>query len=447
MTNLERLIFKELLKWKQSRHRKPLILKGVRQVGKTWLLKEFGRQQYENTAYFNFDEQQELAEFFETTKDVRRILDNLAVVNGAPILPGKTLIIFDEIQECNKALNTLKYFCENAPEYHVACAGSLLGIALSKPASFPVGKVDFLTIRPMAFTEFLMACGEDNLVSLLQSIRRIEPIPEIFFNPLCEKLKMYLITGGMPESVLSWAQEKDIGLVQTTLRNILDAYELDFSKHADLKDIPKLNLIWSSIPSQLARENKKFLYSAVKEGARAREYEDALTWLNNAGTAYKIYKSRKPGLPMSAYDDLTAFKLYAADVGILRRLSLLDPVAFREGARLFTEFKGALTENFVLQGLVNQYEAMPRYWTSGGQAEVDFLIQRGNEIFPVEVKADNNTASRSLALYAQEYSMDTKLRIRLSLRNLKQDDNLLNVPLFLIDHLDRLIGLALEQGF
>lgn len=444
---LERLIFKELLKWKQSRHRKPLILKGVRQVGKTWLLKEFGRQQYENTAYFNFDEQQELAEFFETTKDVRRILDNLAVVNGAPILPGKTLIIFDEIQECNKALNTLKYFCENAPEYHVACAGSLLGIALSKPASFPVGKVDFLTIRPMAFTEFLMACGEDNLVSLLQSIRRIEPIPEIFFNPLCEKLKMYLITGGMPESVLSWAQEKDIGLVQTTLRNILDAYELDFSKHADLKDIPKLNLIWSSIPSQLARENKKFLYSAVKEGARAREYEDALTWLNNAGMAYKIYKSRKPGLPMSAYDDLTAFKLYAADVGILRRLSLLDPVAFREGARLFTEFKGALTENFVLQGLVNQYEAMPRYWTSGGQAEVDFLIQRGNEIFPVEVKADNNIASRSLALYAQEYPVDTKLRIRLSLRNLKQDDNLLNVPLFLIDHLDRLIGLALEQGF
>jgi predicted AAA+ superfamily ATPase len=441
---LERLIINELLKWKRSKYRKPLILKGVRQVGKTWMLKEFGKRYYDNIAYFNFDEEERLAEFFETTKDVKRILQNLAMVNGLPILPEKTLIIFDEIQECNKALNTLKYFCENAPEYHVACAGSLLGITLSKPASFPVGKVDFMTVYPMTFTEFLIANGDEKLVEYLDSVNSIEPIHEIFFNQLHEKLKMYFVTGGMPEPVRSWTEERDTGLVQSSLRDVLNAYELDFSKHAEIKDIAKLGLIWGSIPSQLARENKKFLYSAVKDGARAREYEDALTWLCNAGMAYKIYRSTKPGLPLSAYDDLTAFKLYSVDVGLLRRLSLLDPIAFNEGVRLFTEFKGALTENFVLQGLVNKYEAIPRYWTSGGQAEVDYIIQRGNDIIPVEVKADENVISRSLTLYAQKYEKDTKLRLRFSLKNLKMDGNLINIPLFMIDYIDRIIDMGLR---
>lgn len=440
---MERLAINDLLQWKQSKRRKPLILKGVRQVGKTWILNEFGKRYYESIAYFNFDEQAELAEFFATTKDVKRILQNLAMVNGSPILPEKTLIVFDEIQECNNALNTLKYFCENAPEYHIACAGSLLGIALSKPASFPVGKVDFLTIRPMTFTEFLMANGDENLVAYMKSIDLIEPIPDIFFHPLQEKLKMYFITGGMPESVRAWVEERDAGLVQLSLRNILNAYELDFSKHAEIKDIAKLGLIWGSIPSQLARENKKFLYSAVKDGARAREYEDALTWLCSAGMAYKIFRSTKPGLPLSAYDDLTAFKLYAVDVGLLRRLALLDPIAFNEGSRLFTEFKGALTENFVLQGLANQYEATPRYWSSGGQAEVDYIIQRGNDIIPIEVKADENVISRSLTLYAQKYEKETKIRLRFSLKNLKKDGKVINIPLFLIDHMDRLIELGL----
>lgn len=440
---MERLAITDLLQWKQSKRRKPLILKGVRQVGKTWILNEFGKRYYESIAYFNFDEQAELAEFFATTKDVKRILQNLAMVNGSPILPEKTLIVFDEIQECNNALNTLKYFCENAPEYHIACAGSLLGIALSKPASFPVGKVDFLTIRPMTFTEFLMANGDENLVAYMKSIDLIEPIPDIFFHPLQEKLKMYFITGGMPESVRAWVEERDAGLVQLSLRNILNAYELDFSKHAEIKDIAKLGLIWGSIPSQLARENKKFLYSAVKDGARAREYEDALTWLCSAGMAYKIFRSTKPGLPLSAYDDLTAFKLYAVDVGLLRRLALLDPIAFNEGSRLFTEFKGALTENFVLQGLANQYEATPRYWSSGGQAEVDYIIQRGNDIIPIEVKADENVISRSLTLYAQKYEKETKIRLRFSLKNLKKDGKVINIPLFLIDHMDRLIELGL----
>ncbi len=439
---MERLAISDLVQWKQSKHRKPLIVKGVRQVGKTWILNEFGKQYYESIAYFNFDEQEELAEFFATTKDVNRILQNLTMVNGSPIVPEKTLIIFDEIQECNKALNTLKYFYENAPEYHIACAGSLLGITLSQPASFPVGKVDFLTIHPMTFTEFLLANGDQNLVEYMKGLEAIEPIPDIFFNPLLEKLKMYFITGGMPEAVRAWAEDRDVGRVQSSLRNILNAYELDFSKHAEVKDIAKLGLLWGSIPSQLARENKKFLYSAVKDGARAREYEDALTWLCSAGMAYKIFRSTKPGLPLSAYDDPTAFKLYAVDVGLLRRLALLDPVAFNEGSRLFTEFKGALTENFVLQGLARQYEATPRYWTSGGQAEVDFIIQRGNDIIPIEVKSDENVSSRSLTLYAQKYEQDTKIRLRFSLKNLRMDGNLLNIPLFMIDHMEKLIGLG-----
>ena len=297
---MERLILKDLLVWKNSRYRKPLILKGVRQVGKTWLLKEFGMRYYDDIAYFNFDESKEIADYFKTTKDTKRILQNLAFINKNPILPEKTLIIFDEIQESNEALNTLKYFCENSPQYHIACAGSLLGVALSKPASFPVGKVDLINVNPITFTEFLMAGGDDNLAQYIQSINTIEPIPDMFFNPIYEKLKMYHVTGGMPEPISAWVEEKDISRVQTSLYNILNAYELDFSKHASFNDIAKLNLIWSSIPSQLARENKKFLYNAVKEGARAREYEDALTWLCNAGMAYKIYRMSKPGLPVSA---------------------------------------------------------------------------------------------------------------------------------------------------
>ena len=272
---MKRSVTKQLILWKNSEQRKPLILKGVRQVGKTWLLRDLGKEYYENTAYFNFEEQGELKQYFETTKDVHRILQNLALVNGAPILKGKTLIIFDEIQECNAALNALKYFYETAPEYHIACAGSLLGINVSKPSSFPVGKVEFLTIYPMTFTEFLWASGEERIIQYIDSIDGLDPVPDIFFNQLHEKLKMYFITGGMPESVRAWAEEKDVALVQKVLRDILDTYELDFSKHAEIKDIAKLGLVWSSIPSQLSRENKKFMYQAVKGGVRAREYEES----------------------------------------------------------------------------------------------------------------------------------------------------------------------------
>lgn len=445
---MERLLMRKLLNWKNSKYRKPLILKGVRQVGKTWLLKEFAKRHYENIAYFNFDEHPEYKQFFESTKDVDRILQNLMMASGERInlsKPENTLIVFDEIQECPNALNTLKYFYENKAHYHVACAGSLLGITLSKPVSFPVGKVDFLEIMPMTFTEFLLANGDANFVDYMENMDRIEPIPEAFFNPLYEKLKMYFVTGGMPESVRSWTQDRDVDLMQQVLSNILGAYERDFSKHPEPKDFPKISMIWKSIPSQLARENKKFIYKVVKEGARAREYEDALQWLCDANLTYKIYRSTAPGLPLSAYDDLSAFKLYMADVGLLRRLSFLAPSAFSEGNRLFVEFKGALSENYVLQALQNQFETMPRYWAIDARYELDFLIQRENDIFPVEVKSESNVESLSLKKYKEKYKDRVKLRVRFSLHNLRLDNDLLNIPLFMADHTDKIIGMALEK--
>ena len=444
---MERLIMNDLLKWKNSKHRKPLILKGVRQVGKAWVLKEFGKRYYENVAYFNFDEHPEYRQFFETTKDVNRILQNLMLASGQRILPEKTLIILDEVQDCPNVINSMKYFCENAPEYHTACAGSLLGIALAKPSSFPVGKVNFLQIDPMTFTEFLMANGDGNLAEYLNQVDAIEPIPDAFFNPLTEKLKMYYVTGGMPEPVAMWTQERDVEAMQEALSNILGAYERDFAKHPDVKEFPKISLIWKSIPSQLARENKKFIYKAVKEGARAREYEDALQWLVDARLVHKVYRSTAPRLPVAAYDDLSAFKIYLADVGLLRRLAQLAPTAFGEGNRLFTEFKGALTENYVLQTLVTQFEVLPRYWSQNNPPyEVDFLIQRENDVFPVEVKSENNLTSRSLRKFKELFPEEVKLRIRFSLDNLKLDGDVLNIPLFMADQTERLVGVALGKN-
>lgn len=443
---MERFILKKLLDWKNSPYRKPLILKGVRQVGKTWVLKEFGRRYYDNTAYFNFDENEEYKQFFETTKDVNRILQNLTLASGQKLVPEKTLIVFDEIQDCPKVINSLKYFCENAPQYHVACAGSLLGIAPAKPSSFPVGKVNFMQIDPMTFSEFLIANGDENLFEYLERIDSVEPLPDAFFNPLYEKLKMYYVTGGMPESVLMWTAKRDVSAMQDALSDILGAYERDFAKHPNISEFPKISMIWKSIPSQLARENKKFIYKAVKEGARAREYEDALQWLDDARLVHKIYRSTAPGLPMAAYDDLSAFKIYLVDVGLLRRLAHLAPTAFKEGNRLFTEFKGALSENFVLQSLVTQFEVVPRYWAkSNPPYEIDFMIQRENDLFPIEVKAESNTFGKSLKKFKELYSGKVKLRVRYSLNNLKLDDDVLNIPLFMVDQTDQLIELALKQ--
>lgn len=444
---MKRLMMEQLLEWKHSPHRKPLILKGVRQVGKTWILKEFGRQYYENTAYFNFDENEEYRQFFETTKDVDRILQNLMLASGQKILPEKTFIIFDEVQDCSNVINSMKYFCENAPDYHIACAGSLLGIALAKPSSFPVGKVNFMKINPMTFTEFLFANGDETLAAYLDTVDDLKPIPDAFFHPLYEKLKMYYVTGGMPESVLMWTEARDVHAMQEALSDMIGAYERDFAKHPNVSEFPKIAMIWKSIPSQLARENKKFIYKVVKEGARAREYEDALQWLVDAGMVHKVYRGSAPGIPVCAYDDLTAFKIYLVDVGLLRRLASLSPTAFGEGNRLFTEFKGALTENYVLQTLMTQFEVTPRYWSKNNPPyEVDFLIQRDNDIFPVEVKSETNTTSKSLKKFKELYGDKVKLRIRFSLDNMKLDGDILNIPLFMADHADRLIGLALERS-
>jgi len=439
---IRRRALEQLVEWKTKPSRKPLLLTGIRQVGKTWLLMHFGKKYFDDTAYFNFERQEELGQFFRTTRDPGRIIDNLSLVHGRAIMPQKTLIIFDEIQESSEALNSLKYFCEEVPEYALACAGSLLGVALGHDLSFPVGKVDFLQVFPVTFPEFLSEEAPD-LYSYLEQIDKPEPIPDIFFNPLCEKLKMYFISGGMPEAVVTLLGARDTNATQVVLQSIISSYQLDFSKHVEKKNIPKINYIWNSLPSQLARENKKFLYQAVRPGARAREYEDSLLWLINAGLVTKVYCSEKPGIPLTAYDDLTAFKVYLPDVGVLRRLSLLDPVAFSEGSRLFTEFKGALAENYILSGLIGQFEPIPRYWRSGNKAEVDFLVQYRNQVIPAEVKSDENIRSKSLAYYRKGYA--PAVSIRFSLRNLKKEEGLINIPLFMVDYTRKIIDQAFDS--
>ena len=431
----------DLLKWKESKRRKPLVLLGARQVGKTWILEEFGKTFPDGFVKINFEKQPELHQFFRTTKDVKRIISNLSIAVGRPITV-QTLIIFDEIQECEDALNSLKYFCEDAPEYYVAGAGSLLGLMLSK--GFPVGKVDFLKMTPMTFEEFLAANGDGNLVEYMKSIDSIENIPEMFSGPLTEKLKMYYVIGGMPEAVKVWTEDGDIREVDRVQSDILEAYEHDFAKHADPFDVPKIRLIWNSLPSQLARENKKFLYSVVKKSARAREYENALNWLISAELVKKVPRITKPGIPLSAYEDLEAFKIYMGDVGLLRRHARLSSSTFSEENRLFEEFKGALTENYVMETLLNIPDISIYYW-SAIPYEVDFVIQLENDVFPVEAKSGINVKGASIKNYAKEYADQTKLCVRLSLRNLSYDGSILNVPLYLADELKRLIYMALRQ--
>lgn len=430
---MKRLILGKLEKWKQSKRRKPLLLRGARQVGKTWVLKEFGNTFADGFVHIDFDKQVEYRQFFEQTKDVKRILDNLALATGKKITP-KTLIIFDEIQACESALNSLKYFYEDAPQYSVVGAGSLLGLKLA--SGFPVGKVEFLDMYPMTFTEFLFANGDANLVEYLDSIEKVENIPIAFFNPLEEKLKTYFVTGGMPEAVLNWAEDRDIVSADKVLLDILTAYEADFAKHANKNDVPKIQYIWDSLPSQLSRENKKFLYSAVKPGARAREYENALNWLYNANLVKKVFRITKPGLPISAYDDLTSFKIYMGDVGLLRKKSGLSTSAFAEQNRLFTEFKGALCENFVLQNLSRLFDVSPRYWNDNFH-EVDFIVQHENSIIPVETKASVNVKATSIKYYDKQYN--APLMIRFSMRNFSCDGKILNIPLFMADRIKQVL--------
>lgn len=432
---MKRFILNELIKWKESKYRKPLIVKGKRQIGKTYILKQFGEENYEGVAYFNFDRDKDLYNLFNDTKNPKRILEQLAFIYGKAILPGKTLIIFDEIQECPNALNSLKYFQEEANEYHIVCAGSLLGIRLSH-TSFPVGKVEFLNMYPMTFSEFLIADNCENLVEYIKSIKEIENIPDIFFNQLEEKLKAYFIIGGMPEAVNVWVNEKNMELVNNVQENILRAYESDFSKHTQNSEANKISLIWNSIPSQLAKENKKFLYQTIKEGARAREYENALNWLNDANLIYKIYNVTKPDMPLVAYNDLSSFKIYMNDVGLLRKMANLNSRIVVEGHKLFEEFKGALTENYVLNMLCTIFDEVPNYFTFD-RHEINFVIQYENRIISIEVKASNSTNNISLTRYNEKFN--NNLSIRFSTNNLKKDGKILNVPLFLVEYIEKFI--------
>ena len=432
--NMERFITKKLIEWKNSKYRKPLILKSARKVRKTYILKEFGNNNYENVAYFNFDHDLDLAQLFVKTKDPLRIIEQLSLVDGHKINKETTLIIFDEIQECPDALNSLKYFCEEASEYHVACAGSLLGIRLSK-TSFPVGKVDFLNLYPMTFSEFLIADNSENLVNVMKQIKEINEIPQIFETELIEKLKIYYIVGGMPEAVFSWITCKDIEKVNTIQKNILNSYESDFSKHTDANEANKISLIWNGIPSQLAKENKKFVYQVVKEGARAREYANALNWLNDADLINKCFLVSKCSFPLKAYQDLSAYKIYMNDVGLLRRMANLDSSIILEGNKLLEEFKGAFTENYVANVLNYLLNESPNYFVFD-RNEIDFVIQIKNKIIPIEVKSDKNTHHNSLTKYNSKNN--NEISFRFSLNNLKKDEKIINIPLYFIEYINNL---------
>jgi predicted AAA+ superfamily ATPase len=427
---MERNLQLQLIKWKNKTERLPLILQGARQVGKTYLMRWFGEHSFSQFIYFNFDERPELKDFFQKNKDTHRILESFSLISGKEI-NSETLIILDEIQECPEALNTLKYFAEQKPEIPIICAGSLLGILLNSGNSFPVGKVEFLTLYPMTFREVLPNWS-NSLSKYVEQLDALTPIPDYFFNDLLHHFKKYMITGGMPAIVKSFNDSNTFENTDETLNNLILSYKGDFAKHPIMTNVAKIGEVFNSLPAQLARENKKFIYQLIRTGARAREYEDAIQWLINAGIVYQVKLNTKPSLPLSAYDDQSAFKLYALDVGIIRNLAKLSPSVFLEGNRLFSEFKGALIENYILQSLVAQLKTPPRYWTSGNTAEVDFLIQIENEIIPIEVKSDENVKSRSLSLYNEKFN--PSLRIRYSLKNLQYRDGLLNIPLFLADY-------------
>lgn len=425
---MKRILIDNLIKWRDKKGRKPLILQGARQVGKTWILKEFGSTCFEDVCYINFEQAQPINELFEGSIDPWRIIEQLSVFHGKKIMPEKTLIIFDEVQEVPRALTSLKYFAEEAPEYVICCAGSLLGVALHQGTSFPVGKVEFLTLEPLSFREFLLACGEELLVDyVLKGNLEVKAFAE----KLMDNLRRYFIIGGMPAAVQKWLDSHDYFEVEAVQKQLLQAYESDFSKHAPSNLIAKIRYVWQSIPSQLAKENKKFIYGLVREGARAREYEDTLMWLSDTGLIRRVYRITKPDLPLKAYEDLQSFKVYLLDVGLLRVLGGVSPKVLIEGSRIFEEFKGALTKQFVLQelsllpGLAASY-----YWTSGAMAEVDFIFSDGLNVYPLEAKAGSNVHAKSLKSYGDKFH--PSLLFRTSLLPYEKNGNLMNIPLYLL---------------
>ena len=433
----KRSIIKQLEQWKDKPDRKPLMLLGARQVGKTFVLKQFGKESFEHCAYFSLDEENGVADIFRKTKNPIQIVEQLSFLCDKPIKVGKTLLILDEIQSCPEAISSLKYFCENMPDLALACAGSLLGLAFGHEGfSFPVGKVDHLNMYPLTFSEFLEQ-KDAGLYRYFISIKAVESLPEVFFNRLASSFTAYSICGGMPEAATKMLNA-DMASVEEKLRNILKDYTFDFVKHATPLLANRISHVWNSLPSQLAKENHKFLYQLVRPGARAREYEDALLWLQNAGLIHKVSLCQTPRIPLKSYEDLSTFKIYALDIGILRVLSEMDASVYIDTTSAFSEFKGALAENYILQSLTANGLNCMRYWSSGNRAEVDFLLQYGNMVIPIEVKSDTNIKGRSLVEYDKKYS--PSLRLRYSMRNLSKDGNLINIPLFLADRTEVLIS-------
>lgn len=427
-----RIAIEKLYKWKSSTHRKPLIIEGARQVGKTWLMKEFGKKAYEDTVYINFDSNSRMSELFASDLDTDRLIMGLEIYAGHKINPDSTLLIFDEIQEVPRALASLKYFYENAPQYHIICAGSLLGIALHEGTSFPVGKVDFLKLYPLSFSEFLMAVGKDSFAELLK--KRDYQMITSFKETYIDALKHYYFIGGMPEAVQNFAENKDFNEVRAIQKRILAAYEQDFSKHAPNEIVPKIRMLWNSIPSQLAKENKKFIYGLVREGGRAREYETAIMWLCDCGLVYKVNRISNAGIPLKAYEDLKAFKLFAVDVGLLGCMTGLRQRTILNGDDLFVEFKGALTEQYVSQQLKTLEDLGIYYYTNDrGTCEIDFVVETNEKIVPLEVKAETNLKAKSLKIYRERFNPE--LSVRTSMADYKKENWLLNLPLYAIENI------------
>lgn len=427
-----RIAIEKLYRWKESRRRKPLIIQGARQVGKTWLMKEFGRSAYRDMVYINFDSNSRMAELFASDLNTDRLIMGIELYAGKKIDPDSTLLIFDEVQEVPRALSSLKYFYENAPQYHIICAGSLLGIALHEGTSFPVGKVDFLELYPLSFREFLMAVTGTQFAKLLdsQDYKMITSFKQTYI----EALKQYYFIGGMPEAVENFTEERDFYEVREVQKRILAAYEQDFSKHAPLEIVPKIRMVWNSIPSQLAKENKKFLYGLVREGGRAKEYETAIMWLCDCGLVYKIERVKGGGIPLKAYVDQKAFKLFVVDVGLLGCMTGLSPKILLDGKDLFKEFKGALTEQYVCQQLKTLENLSIYYYTNDrGSCEVDFVVDTGERTVPVEVKAEVNLKAKSLKTYYEKYQPE--ISIRTSMADYRPEEWLMNLPLYAIEEI------------
>lgn len=419
----------QLNNWKTSKYRKPLIIRGARQVGKTWLLKEFGRTSYSNFVYVNFEETPNLQNIFATDFNFERIMTVLQIHSGITITAGDTLIVFDEIQSAERGITSLKYFCENASQHHIIAAGSLLGMGIHSRISFPVGKVDFLDLRPLSFHEFLLSQNESSLAKTLRE--REWSVISLFTERLKEYLRYYLYVGGMPEVVDAFAQTRDWQLVRHIQNRILNSYEGDFSKHVPSETVPRVRMVWQSIPSQLAKENKKFIYGVIKEGARAKDYELAIQWLVDCGLLLKCYRVSKPGIPLAAYQDLSAFKLFLHDVGLLGAMASLDAKTIIAGDEIFTEFKGALTEQYVMQQLRLGSDRHIAYWTNErSTSEVDFIIQEKGEVIPIEVKSGENLKARSFKLFCEKYK--PAKAIRASLSDYHEESWMTNVPLYAI---------------